>query len=333
MFPSPSYPTPVRACPELGNARAELWVKNDGLSHPSYGGNKVRKAERIVTEALRRGSRRVLSFGAVGSHHLLTLTLFARAAGLGSAAVVFSQPNSAHALDTFRASLGAGLEAYPARSPLSIPWVLARAWRRGDYVVAPGGSNLIGARACAAAVTELREQISKSVLPCPDLIVVPLGSGGTFGGIAAGVMAEGLATRVLGVQVVGGPGPRLAGRWLARRVLQATGFGALTGELDRRLAFDADYVGAGYGVETEAGVRATAIANELGLALDQTYTAKAFAKVLDLLANASPVATERGSRPLRILYWHTLAATSLDQLLHGAPNEKELPKSLRQLLR
>ena len=86
MLPAPLYPTPVRACPELSHAQAELWLKNDGLSHPIYGGNKVRKAERLVAEALRCGAKRVLSFGAAGSHHLLTLTLFARAAGLESVA-------------------------------------------------------------------------------------------------------------------------------------------------------------------------------------------------------------------------------------------------------
>ncbi|HEY3252503.1 MAG TPA: pyridoxal-phosphate dependent enzyme, partial [Polyangiaceae bacterium] len=189
---APLYPTPVRACPELSHAHAELWLKNDGLSHAIYGGNKVRMAERLGAEAVRRGAKRVLSFGAVGSHHLLTLTLFARAAGLRSVAFVFPQPRTEHALCTVRAGLGLGLELHPAQHVALIPTLLPRVLRRGDYLIAPGGSNLIGTHACADAVDELAQQIAAGELPSPDLIVVPLGSGGTCGGIAAGIVRQGL---------------------------------------------------------------------------------------------------------------------------------------------
>ena len=333
MFPAPSYPTPVRALTELRSAHAEVWLKNDGLSHPVYGGNKVRKAQRLVAEAIRRGAPRVLSFGAAGSHHLLTLTLFARAAGLESAAVVFPQPRTDHAAATLRAALAAGLRVYPARQPALIPGVFARAWQRADYVVAPGGSNRVGAGACADAVLELERQITLGELPCPDVIVVPLGSGGTCGGLAAGVVSRGLRSSVLGVQVVAGVGPRVTARWLARSVLRAAGKAQLANQLGPCIRFDSAHVGPGYGAPSQSGIRALAIAAELGLELDQTYTAKAFAKVLELAASAKSVSDETGPRPLRILYWHTLAATPLEPLLRDATNEEELPSSIRQLLR
>jgi len=333
VLPAPLYPTPVRACPELSHARAELWLKNDGLSHATYGGNKVRKAERLVEEALRRGAKRVLSFGAAGSHHLLTLTLFARAAGLESAAFVFPQPRTEHALDTLRAGLGLGLEVHPAQHPALIPGLVPRVLRRGDYLIAPGGSNAIGACACADAVDELARQIEARELPSPDLIVVPLGSGGTCAGIAAGLVRRGLPGRVLGVQVVGGVGPRLATRYLARAVLRNSRAAARSAELDARLSFDATQVGPGYGAASVGGARAMAIAHELGLSLDQTYTAKAFARVLELLRSPENAQAARLGRPQRILYWHTLSATSLDPLLLAAPGESELPAAVRGLLR
>ncbi|MEI9951757.1 MAG: pyridoxal-phosphate dependent enzyme [Pseudomonadota bacterium] len=333
MFPAPHYPTPVRACPELSHARAELWLKNDGLSHTIYGGNKVRKAERLVVEALRRGAKRVLSFGAVGSHHLLTLTLFARAAGLESAAIVFPQPYTEHALGTLRAGLGLGLELHPASHAALIPWLLPRVLCRDDYLIAPGGSNAIGTGACADAVDELAQQIEAGELPSPDLIVVPLGSGGTCAGIAAGVVRRGLPCRVLGVQVVGGFGPRLAARYLARETLRRSGAAARIAELGAHLSFDATQVGPGYGAGSRAGARATAIARELGLTLDQTYTAKAFARVLELLHTASSAEAAQLGRPQRILYWHTLSATALEPLLLSAPRESELPAAVRRLLR
>jgi len=327
------YPTPVRACPELSNARAELWLKNDGLSHAVYGGNKVRKAERLVAEAVRRGAKRVLSFGAAGSHHLLTLTLFARAAGLESAAFVFPQPRTTHALDTLRAGLGIGLELHPARHAALIPWLLPRVRRRSDYLIAPGGSNAIGTLACADAVDELALQVEAGELPAPDLIVVPLGSGGTCAGLAAGVVRRGLPCRVLGVQVVGGAGPRLAARYLARAILRSSSAAGQRDRLATQLSFDAAHVGPGYGASSAAGAWATAIAGEHGIVLDQTYTAKAFACVLELLYSASSAEAERLGRPKRILYWHTLSATALEPLLRGAPSESELPETVRRLLR
>jgi 1-aminocyclopropane-1-carboxylate deaminase/D-cysteine desulfhydrase-like pyridoxal-dependent ACC family enzyme len=333
VLSAPLYPTPVRACPELSRTYAELWIKNEGLSHAIYGGNKVRKAERLVAEAVRRGAKRVLSFGAAGSHHLLTLTLFARAAGLESAAFVFPQPCTEHALGTLRAGLGLGLELHPAQHAALIPWLVPRVRRRGDYLVAPGGSNALGTRACADAVFELSQQIAAGELPSPDLIVVPLGSGGTCAGIAAGVVRYGLGCRVLGVQVVGGFGPRVAARYLARETLRQSGVANRAGELETCLQFDATHVGPGYGAGSAAGARATAVARELGLVLDQTYTAKAFARVLELLCTTSSAQTAKTGRPLRILYWHTLSAAPLAPLLRSAPSEAELPAAVRRLLR
>jgi D-cysteine desulfhydrase len=333
VLAAPIFPTPVRACPELSHARAELWLKNDGMSHATYGGNKVRKAERLVAEALRRGATRVLSFGAAGSHHLLTLTLFARAAGLESAAFVFPQPSTEHALGTLRAALGLGLELHPTEHAALIPWLVPRVRRRGDYLIAPGGSNAIGTGACADAVDELAQQIADGELPSPDLIVVPLGSGGTCAGLAAGVVRRGLPCRVLGVQVVGGFGPRLAARYLARAALRKSGAAGRNAELEACLSFDATHVGPGYGAGSPAGARAMAVGRELGLVLDQTYTAKAFARVLELLANASSAEALKAGRPLRILYWHTLSAVPLGPLLSSAPSESALPKAVRRLLR
>jgi D-cysteine desulfhydrase len=321
----------VRLCQELSRTGAELWVKDDGRSHPWYGGSKVRKAGPLLAEAVKRGARRVLSFGAAGSHHLLTLTLFARAAGLECAGIVFPQPHTEHALETLRVSLAQGLRPYVAAHPALIPWVFARAFEPGDYVVGPGGSNAIGTRACSAAIDELAEQVAAGALPVPDVIVVPLGSGGTCAGLAAGVVRRNWQTRVLGVQVAGGPGPRVVARWLARAALREAGFMHRNAALDACLRFDATQVGRAYGARTEAGERATRVARECGLELDPTYTAKAFASVLDLLQNEGPTRGEGDERPFRVLYWHTLSA-SLGPELQTAPSPGELSPALRRLL-
>jgi len=256
VFPAPIFPTPVRQLAGFGTA-AELWVKNDGLSHPIYGGSKVRKAVPLIEEARRRHAQRILTFGAVGSHHVLTTALFARAAGLRTAAVLIPQPRTEHVVQTVRASLAAGLEPYAATHEALVALTFLRARRRGDYVVPPGGSNLLGATVYADAVDELVLQIEQGALPMPDWIVSSLGSGGTCAGILAGVIRRRLPARVMAVQALPGPLPRATVRWLARRVLRTTGHAELRRETDAYVTFDADHVGRGYGFATEATARAT----------------------------------------------------------------------------
>lgn len=323
-FPSPTYPTPLRRCPELETEHGELWIKNDGLSHPTYGGNKVRKLERFMADARARGASRVLTFGAAGSHHVLTTALFARASGMRAAALLTPQHATPHARDTLRAALAQGLEAFPVPDPLALPRALRRAWRPGDYVIAPGGSSVLGTVAYHDAVVELSEQLRLGSLPTPDVLVVPLGSGGTCAGLLAGVAACGLATRVIGVLVVRNPGARWLVQALAAAALRRLGARARVREAP--LEIEAAYVGAGYGIPTAAGQRALEVAARVGLELDPTYTAKAFAKVLDLL-QARPVSPL--GRRLRVLYWHTLSAVPIAPLLRDGDT---LPAELAALL-
>jgi D-cysteine desulfhydrase len=162
--------------------------------------------------------------------------------------------------------------------------------------------------------------------------VAPLGSGGTVAGIAAGLSRRGLSCRVLAVQVVAGIAPRLAVRWLLRRLESRLGPPARARDALSRIVFDAEHVGGGYGFPTAAGERATELAGAEGLALEPTYTAKAFAAALDLLAQPGAHGVHLG-RPLRVLYWHTFSATELGPLLDGAPSLEVLPSELSRLLR
>src|SRR5262249_31498345 len=159
---------------------------------PLYGGNKVRKLVRLVEEAKRRGAKRVLTIGAAGSHHVLTTAIYCRAAGIGCAAAMFPQPVTPHVRETLRATVGQGAEIYPVERFSLVPWAIASAFRRGDYFVPPGGSNLVGTLGYVDAMSELAQQLGELAAPTPDWIVAALGSGGTVAGIAAGVRLLGL---------------------------------------------------------------------------------------------------------------------------------------------
>ena len=316
-----NLPTPLERL-AIDGLRSELWLKQDGLTHDVYGGNKARKAALLLEHAAQVGARRVLTFGAAGSHHVLAMTLLAPNFGLRVAAVLLPQPATAHAKAVLARSLEAGLEAYPARSLLAASWTTARAHQRGDYVIPPGGSNARGALAHARAIFELEAQIDARLLPAPDWIVVPLGSGGTAAGLLAGLSLSALPTRLLAVSVVSNPIAAAHVRFLANRTLRLHPDRKPDGAWQQRLVVDASQVGRGYGWATPSGERASEVAARVGLSLDPTYTAKAFASALDLAQG------ELGSiaRPARVLYWHTLSVAA-----GGSAPSSPLPPELERL--
>lgn len=321
------YPTPVFRADALCTEEAELWVKNDGVSAEPYGGNKVRKLELILAEALRRGARRIVTTGAGGSHHVLATAVYAKRFGIPVVAVLCPQPFTAHAAQMLRASLAAGIEPLAVRSMTEVPLGMARVLRRGDYLVPAGGSSVLGTLGYVRAMKELVEQIRTAVLPEPDVIIAPLGSGGTVAGILAGALREGLRARVVGVNVA--VSPRLARVMvlaLARSATRKDGGGAGLSRLARALEVDSRHIGGGYGHPTSEGERAELRAGQLGLRLDATYTAKTFARALEEVARAVP-ATER---PRRVLYWHTLNAAPMAPLLESAADA--VPRELARLL-
>lgn len=315
------YPTPVQRLASHSAGRSELWIKRDDLTNEVYGGNKVRKLERILERAREHAARRIVTFGAAGSHHVLATTVHGRAAGFDVAAILTPQHRSEHGVNNLRAGLAQGLQPFAAASLALAPVVLATLLRQGDFVVGPGGSTLDGTIGYVAAAQELSRQIDDGLLPVPDAVVVPLGSAGTAAGLLAGMAgstpevpspAPSLAeTRLVAVRVVD---PVLMGRKralvMAWRAAREEKLGLDWGDLGARLIVEPGFLGAGYGHATEAGDRATELARRDGIALDATYTAKTFAAALDLIEK---------ERFERVLYWHTLSSAPLEPLLEGAP--------------
>jgi D-cysteine desulfhydrase len=312
-FPAPSLPTPVRECGALHGANARLWVKDDGVTHPVYGGNKIRKLLFVLDEVERVGGRRILTFGTTGSHHVLATALLARARGIETAAVLTPQPMTPHVEQMSRAILAQGVRVHRARSPFTAPLVFLSAREPGDYVLPPGASTPLGARGYVEAVLELARQVREKLVAEPDVIVVPLGSGGTAAGLLAGLVHYGMKSRVLAVAVSKAPLARAHVQRLARRTLEAMGSLASAGELPGRLVVERTQLGGGYGHAPRDFAELSELARrELGLALDETYTAKAFAAALALTRSALP-----RERPLDVLYWHTLSAAPLEPLLEA----------------
>lgn len=323
-LPLGTYPTPVERGP------SGLWIKRDDLTSDLYGGNKVRKLELLLAAAREAGKARLLTVGAVGSHQVVACALYGAREGFRVDAVLVPQPASAHAELNLRVALAHGLHATacPAWS-LAPPYIASR-WGSDAYFVPLGGSNALGSLGFVDAAEELAAQVRAGQLEEPDVAVVALGSGGTAAGLAVGFEQAGLRTRVLGVAVAP---PTPVVRHLARRLAQKTA--ALAGlpvavgvRASKRIDVAGQWLGRGYGHETEAGQSATRIARDAGLTLDPTYTSKAFACAL---------ATAESGANGNVLYWHTLSTAPLEPLLEGgaqaAASREPLPHALAKLLK
>jgi D-cysteine desulfhydrase len=316
-----SYPTPVQHLADLSTPRTQLWVKRDDATGELYGGNKVRRLEHILEQARARGARRILTVGAAGSHHVLACSIYGRRAGFDIAAILTPQPRTEHAVNNLRVAIGQGLEAYAVPSLFAAPFAIARALRRGDFLVGPGGSSVVGTMGYIDAIVELKDQIKSGELPAPDAIVVALGSAGTTAGILAGCVGLGLPAKIIAVRIV--PAlwmGKLRVAWLARRAGRSRQLDVGFPSLLRALEVERGQLGAGYGRPTDEGARAAEIAKTSGLHLDPTYTAKAFAAALRVV--------ESGTF-LNVLYWHTLSRVSLSGPLAQAA--RELPPELERL--
>jgi 1-aminocyclopropane-1-carboxylate deaminase/D-cysteine desulfhydrase-like pyridoxal-dependent ACC family enzyme len=320
VTPFGSYPTRVEHLEGLSTARSSLWVKRDDETSALYGGNKVRKLERLLFDAVAQGKKRVITVGAAGSHHVLATGVFGRKLGLEVEAALVPQVGTPHVLENLRADVGQGIRLWPTGSFAQAAAQLVARRLAGAYYIPVGGSNRLGAEAFADAASELALQVRAGLLPEPDLVVVALGSGGTAAGLAAGFARERMRTRVCAVTVaepVWAVERRVRG--LARRCALGLEADALA-----RLSCERRYLGPGYGRATPESAQATAAAATSGIVLDATYTAKTFAAALDRV---------RDGQDRTVLYWHTLSSAPLAPLLTDAPAEDALdPRLLRLVL-
>lgn len=329
-----TYPTPLRRFSGHDEASHDIWIKDDGQTAAVYGGNKVRKLERLLAMAQRQGAKRLLTVGAAGSHHVLATCLFGRRLGLPTHAVLTPQPWSAHAEATLRAGVHAGLSTAPVSSYLAAIYRLRRDRRPGDFLIGPGGCGVEGTWAYCLAVEELWQQLQAQPLKAPDAIVVAAGSGSTAAGLLAGVLRSGAPTRVIAVQVA--PNPALRSMIVSQALAALRRHGHSIGPVRalRSLSVDRRFVGRGYGHRSAVGDHASQLARSFGLSLEPTYTAKAFAATLRWAGHVAQPLEEcklRLHQRQTYLYWHTLSSAPLAILLEGA--HEKLPNELTQLLR
>ncbi len=316
------WPTPVERLSSLERQHGlpPFYVKRDDLSSPHYGGNKVRKLEFTLADALRLGCRVVMTMGAAGSNHVLATAVHGRRLGLKTVALLFDQPCAEYVRRNLLLDARFGVRLRWASSIPLIPLAYLRERiyhllrREKVYWLGPGGSSALGCLGYVNAGLEIAEQVERGSLPEPGLVVTAMGTHGTAAGLWVGMKLAGLGSRLVGVGVVETAycNPFLWSRLAnaVARLLKSMDPGIMIPRArPSDLLFIGDQLGRGYAYLTPEDVQAVREAHELeGLMLEGTYTGKALAAALRL-GGAS------GGKP--ILFVNTYNSADLSHLIEG----------------
>lgn len=295
-LPLARTPTPVeplvRWSRRLG---VELRVKRDDLTGLGVSGNKVRKLEVLVADALARGADTLVTCGGAGSNHCRATAVVAARLGL-SCHLLLRTADGGPPAEPWTGNLllsrlvGASVEFVTPDRYRDADGMFGPAERallaagRRPYVIPEGGSNRLGAEGYAQAYAELLEQ-----WPEADVVVAAMGSGGTAAGL------------VLGRRAAGGRGPLPVAVNVCDDApyFRARMAAILGDEAGDDLVILDGFQGRGYALSTLDELALLAdVARTEGLLLDPVYTGKAFKGLVDSVRS-------KALKAGRILFIHT----------------------------
>ena len=319
------YPTPLhkleRLSAELG---VNIYLKRDDLSGVStFGGNKMRKLEYLLGDALAQGADTVFTYGATQSNHAMQTVAAACKCGLHPVLYLVSvvEPDK----ETLRANLlldyiyGAEVHIVRMEPGEEEADAEARSFAMGaehverlraegkhPYDVPMGGASPVGSVGFAGGFVELEEQCAAAGIK-PDYLYHASGTGGTLAGLAAGRALLGADMRIVSVAV----SPKDEDYESRTADLANRALGVIGASNDVRvsaedLQVERGYFAPGYEIPNEWGNGAIRrLARTEGVLMDTVYSGKAFGGLLDHI--------ERGIVPQgsTVVFWHTGGATAL----------------------
>ena len=287
-------PTPLEHLPRLTEhlGGPDIYLKRDDCTGLAGGGNKTRKLEFLLADALDRSADTIITQGAVQSNHARQTAAAAAKCGLQCELLFenrISDPkpvylNSGNVfLDKL---LGANTHHFPGGTDMNAAMEeLAerlRAQGRRPYVIPGGGSNKVGALGYVNCALELVQQLNERQLAV-DCVVHATGSAGTQAGLVAGLQAMHAGIGVLGIGVNAAREAQEEKVYqLALETADYIGAGGCVQRAD--VVANCDYVGAAYGVPTQ-GMRAALLllARLEGVLFDPVYSGKGLAGLIDLI--------------------------------------------------
>ena len=300
-------PTPIERLERLGAAYGvDLLVKRDDYTGFGAGGNKVRKLEFLMVEALDHGADVLITTGGHQSNHARVVAAAARRFGMHAVLVLRGDPPDAYQGNLLLDHLfGAELEFldpddyfHLVDGRMESHAEAAEAEGKVPYVIPLGGATPKGALGYVQALEEACGQLEATGETPPDVVVAPAGSGGTLAGLHVGCRQLWPDTRILGISV------SRDSAWFRERIApMATECAEL---IDLGHAWETHdiwiedrFVGPGYGKPSEGGLAAIRdAARAEGLLLDPVYTGKAMHGLRTMVAEGR---IERGAR---VLFMH-----------------------------
>lgn len=300
-------PTPLVELKRLADVLdgPRIFIKRDDLTGLALGGNKTRKLEFLLGEALSQNCDAVITGGAIQSNHCRQTAAAAAAVGLECHLALGGEqpafPDGNLLLDYLFGAIihwcgeqGKGEQIPEIAEKL-------RSEGRKPYIIPYGGSNAIGAIGFVAAVSELKEQLSAQNNKV-DCVILPSGSGGTYAGITVGVDIYDLVMKVIGIGIdrgeSGEPPYESELATLANQIAE---------KLDIESRYTANkfqmrykYFGEGYGVVGDLEREAIQlVAKYEGILLDPVYTGRAMGGLIDMIRNKEFTSSDT------VLFWHT----------------------------
>jgi len=311
-FPLAQLPTPIEKLKSLSRELGgpELLIKRDDQTGLALGGNKTRKLEFLVGQALEQGADTLVTAGAAQSNHCRQTAAAAARAGLRCELLLNGikpeLPNGNLLLDEL---LGARIHwVQRSEREVKLSEILAELRKQGGepYVIPVGGSNGVGATGYVLAMMELAEQLNR-LNQRVDHVVFASSSGGTQAGLVVGAKVTGFDTKLHGVRIDKDDEGAIYERELAE----------IANETAKYIDFDAqftakdfnveyDYLGHGYGVVGDLEREAIRLlASREGIVADPVYTGRAMGALLDLIRKKVFRSGET------FLFWHTGGAPAL----------------------
>jgi D-cysteine desulfhydrase family pyridoxal phosphate-dependent enzyme len=303
-------PTPMEKLERLTRLLEgpEIWVKRDDQTGLATGGNKARKLEFILADAIANRCDHIVTLGGPQSNHCRQTAAAAVGQGMECTVVLRGHPPSQHLgnllLDDL---LGATIVWAGDRSrEETAEETVDHLWASGQrpYLIPLGGSTPLGTLGYVAAMEETLEQMAGQVLSF-DAMVVASSSGATQAGLVLAAALSGYKGRILGISI-DAPASDLSSL-VCRLASGAARLLRVRVELSTiRADVNADYLGGGYAIvgSLERDAIRT-VARSEGLLLDPVYTGRAMGGLIDLIRHG---AFRKGER---ILFWHTGGTAAL----------------------
>ena len=267
-----------------------LWIKRDDCTGLATGGNKTRKLEFLMGDALAQGADTIITQGATQSNHARQTA--AAAAKLGLACHILLQDRTGFTSRDYTRNgnvildqlCGAEIHRHGAAADMNVEMeALAKTLRaqgKKPYVIPGGGSNAVGALGYAEVAMELVGQANAKDVKI-DHVYLATGSAGTQAGFVVGMAALNSGIPTMGISVKQERTKQEEDVFaLAQKTEAHMG---LKGVIKREhVVADSGYVGPGYGQSTPGMVEAVRLLASLeGILLDPVYSGKAMAGLID----------------------------------------------------